>query len=127
MAASAEPRQRELDLGQAPRRGIPALFTELPTIRDELVTVTSSSQDETVGKCLPLLKGRHVTQHAPFNEFGLPRLYREIHIPYLYDALEDYPGGFVALDASRPWMVYWALTGLYLMGEDVTKLRRRYV
>jgi protein farnesyltransferase subunit beta len=29
------------------------------------------------------------------------------------------------MDASRPWMVYWALAGLSLLGEDVTRVRQR--
>ncbi|KAL1958166.1 hypothetical protein VTO42DRAFT_5021 [Malbranchea cinnamomea] len=111
----------------APLAGIPSLFTNLPTIRDALVTETSQTQDETVEQCLPFLKGRSSSLYAPFSEFGLPRLYRHVHIAFLYDALETFPAKFVGLDASRPWMVYWALAGLYLLGEDVSKLRKQVI
>lgn len=50
---------------------------------------------------------------------------KDKHIEYLYDSLEDYPEGFVAMDSSRPWMSYWALAGLALLGEDVSKYRER--
>lgn len=110
---------------EAPRPGIPALFTQPPPIRDPLVTETTDLQDATLDKCLPFLKGIHNTQKDPFNAHGVPALQRDDHVAYLYDSLEDYPSGFVAMDASRPWMVYWALAGLSLLGEDVSRVRER--
>lgn len=110
---------------QEPRPGIPVLFTQPPPIRDPLVTETLDLQIETVDKCLPFLQGVHTTQRGPFNALGVPVLQRDEHVAYLYDSLEDYPADFVAMDASRPWMVYWALAGLSLLGEDVTRFRQR--
>lgn len=110
---------------EAPRPGIPALFTQPPPIRDPLVTETTDLQDETLSKCLPFLKGIHASQKGPFNAHGVPALQRDDHVAYLYDSLEDYPAGFVAMDASRPWMVYWALAGLSLLGENVSRVRER--
>jgi protein farnesyltransferase subunit beta len=112
-------------ISQEPRPGIPVLFTQPPPIRDPLVTETLDLQTETVDKCLPFLQGIHTTQRGPFNALGVPALQRDDHVAYLYDSLEDYPAGFVAMDASRPWMVYWALAGLSLLGEDVTRFRER--
>ncbi|OAX78820.1 hypothetical protein ACJ72_06869 [Emergomyces africanus] len=109
------------------QKSIPDLFTQLPPIRDQLVTETSTTQDATVDQCLPFLKGLASSQNGPFNQFGVPRLDRDAHISFLYDSLESYPERFVGLDSSRPWMVYWALTGLHLMGEDVTKFRERVI
>lgn len=110
---------------EAPRPGIPALFTQPPPIRDPLVTETTDLQDATLNKCLPFLKGVHSSQKDPFNAHGVPALQRDDHVAYLYDSLEDYPSGFVAMDASRPWMVYWALAGLSLLEEDVSGVRER--
>ncbi|KAF3393102.1 Protein farnesyltransferase subunit beta [Talaromyces pinophilus] len=106
---------------------IPSLFTTIPTIQDSLQTKTSADQDETVTKCLPFLTGRDGTLRSNLNEFGLSHLMKDKHIEYLYDSLEDYPEGFVAMDSSRPWMSYWALAGLTLLGEDVSKYRERVV
>lgn len=106
-------------------RNIPALFTDRPSIRDPLVTKTSELQDETVNECLPFLKGVASAQDGPFNPFGVPRLNRDEHIEYMYDSLEEFPGKFVGLDSSRPWMVYWALTGMYLLGEDISQFREQ--
>jgi hypothetical protein len=108
------------------RPGIPALFTQPPPIRDPLITETIDLQNATLEKCLPFLKGIHSTQ-KDFNDHGVPALQRDLHISYLYDALEDYPEGFVAMDASRPWIVYWALAGLAMMGEETTRFRERCV
>ena len=109
-----------------PRPGIPALFTQPPPIRDPLITETIDLQNATMEKCLPFLKGTHSAQ-KDFNDHGVPALQRDLHIGYLYDALEDYPEGFVAMDASRPWIVYWALAGLAMMGEETTRFRERCV
>lgn len=109
-----------------PGVGVPALFSEPPAIRDPLTTETTHLQDETVAKCLPYLQGSKPTQKGPFNPHAVPALQRDDHVAFLYDALEDYPASFVALDASRPWMVYWSLAGLSLLGEDVSHFRDRY-
>ncbi|CAG8899475.1 unnamed protein product [Penicillium egyptiacum] len=109
-----------------PRPGIPALFTQAPPIRDPLITETIDLQNATLEKCLPFLKGIHSTQ-KDFNDHGVPALQRDLHASYLYDALEDYPEGFVAMDASRPWIVYWALAGLAMLGEETTRFRERVI
>ncbi|EEP75738.1 hypothetical protein UREG_00585 [Uncinocarpus reesii 1704] len=112
---------------QPPRQGVPSLFTQPPVVRNGAETETTRAQDETVQQCLPFLKGVAPTLYGPFNEHGIPSLYRDAHIAFLYDALEEYPGKFVGLDASRPWMMYWGLAGLYFLGEDVTKFRQRVI
>lgn len=109
-----------------PRPGIPALFTQPPPIRDPLITETVDLQSATLEKCLPFLKGIHSAQ-KDFNDYGVPALQRDLHAGFLYDALEDYPEGFVAMDASRPWIVYWALAGLAMLGEETTQFRERCV
>ncbi|KAJ5923488.1 hypothetical protein N7454_008733 [Penicillium verhagenii] len=111
---------------QAARPGVPDLFTQPPSIRDPLVTDTTDLQDATLEKCLPFLKGIQSSQSGPFNACGVPALQRDSHVTFAYDSLEDYPGGFMSLDSSRPWMAYWGLASLYLMGEDPTRFRERW-
>ncbi|KAJ9292938.1 hypothetical protein DTO271G3_8236 [Paecilomyces variotii] len=106
---------------------IPRLFKEPPPIRDSLTTETSELQYETLEKCLPFLKGTESSLVGSLNEHGVPALQKDDHIEYLYDSLEDYPSNFVGIDSSRPWMAYWALAGLSLLGEDVTKYRERVI
>jgi protein farnesyltransferase subunit beta len=110
-----------------PVAGVPPLYTGFPPIRDFLITETSNAQDVTVQQCLPFIAGIADPGKLPveFNEFGVPRLERDNHIAFLYDSLTTFPPGFVGLDASRPWMLYWALTGLGLLGEEVTSYRER--
>jgi protein farnesyltransferase subunit beta len=106
---------------------IPLHFTQPPPIQDEVATETSSAQQDNVAECLPFLKATADTARSPsdFNEHGVPRLDRQEHVAFLHQSLEQFPAAFVAVDASRPWMVYWALMGLYLLGEDVTQYRDR--
>ena len=94
---------------------IPQYFANPPVIKDSLVTATSSAQDENLEECLPLLT----------DSWRVPRLDREQHIEFLKAAIEEFPAKFVGVDASRPWMVYWGLSGLSLLGEDVTSYRPR--
>ena len=101
---------------------VPELFTSLPPIKDPLVTDTSLSQDETAENCLPC--------HAGTTEFGLdrnpqgiPRLNREDHVGFLSDNIQN--ARYIAYDALRPWIIYWSLTGLSVLGEDLTQWRDR--
>ncbi|KAH0562644.1 hypothetical protein GP486_002672 [Trichoglossum hirsutum] len=108
---------------------VPNLFTSSPVLRDILQTNSSNEQDLTVQECLPLLAGCEDPQKSvlDFNAHGVPSLDRKAHIAFLHGSLKDLPAGFVAVDASRPWMLYWALTGLYLLGEDISPYRERCV
>ena len=106
---------------------VPWLFTSTPLIKDHLVTETSILQNSTVAGCLPFLVGtaNPGTSLLEFNAHGLPYLERQIHIEFLLASLEKLPSGFVPYDASRPWIVYWALTGLSLLGKDISPYQER--
>lgn len=106
---------------------VPCLFTDLPPIRDDLVTQTSRLQDETVQECLPYLAGIHdpIRTREQYGPQGLAPLWRAQHADFLHDSLLELPSAFTAYDASRPWIVYWALLGLTLLDQDVTQYRER--
>ncbi|GAP87010.1 putative protein farnesyltransferase subunit beta [Rosellinia necatrix] len=104
---------------------VPYLFTAGPPIKDSLVTDTSVSQDSVEESCRPFLAG---TQGGiPVNGFGVASLDRERHIKFLEKNLGNLPAAFGAADASRPWIFYWCLNGLVLLGADVSKYRDRLV
>lgn len=105
---------------------VPSIHTALPPIRDDLITETSVSQDETIEECLPFLAGIGIRSLFDYNQHGIPSLDRAKHIEYLHDRLGELPPAFVAYDAARPWLLYWTLTGLCLLGEDVGQYRSRY-
>ena len=106
---------------------VPLHFLTLPPLQDDLTTPTSDAQEETLEECMPLLRAAGDPTRSPFdfNEFGLPELRREDHVDFLHENLSRFPSAFVGLDASRPWLVYWGLMGLYFLGEDVTPKRRQ--
>lgn len=97
---------------------VPGLYTSQPIIRDPLETSTSEIQDETVAQCLPYLRGDVTSLN--YNRHGVPNLVRGKHKNFLKRNLRTLPAPFVAADASRPWMLLWNLTGLALLGEDVS-------
>lgn len=112
-----------------PHSSIPLYFRQPAPIQDELITETSVAQQANVAQCLPLLKGIDGPSRSPFDfiEHGIARLGRQAHLEFLHHSLKEFPAAFVAVDSSRPWLVYWALMGLYLLGEDVTQYRGRWV
>ncbi|KAF2744045.1 CaaX farnesyltransferase beta subunit Ram1 [Sporormia fimetaria CBS 119925] len=96
-----------------------------PIIVDDLKTETSEVQDETLNVILPFLEGN--PNEFPLNEFGLPHLQRVKHARYLDDALGSYSEHYVALDAARPWVLYWSLQALTALGEGIGAFQTRVV
>ena len=121
--------ERERVLGKSDNDWEHDVLLKQPAIRDDLTTESLLQQDDTREDCLPLLYGISNKPDAPtdFNFYGVPSLQRELHIEYLHDSLQQLPSQFVGFDASRPWIIYWALLGLSLLGEDVSPYRERYV
>lgn len=101
---------------------IPDYLTRGPILEDSLRTPTSDVQDETVEDCLKyLLAG---DKDATYNLNGIARLARDRHFRFLGSVLEHkFPGNFIGADASRPWFLYWCLSGLVLLGHDVGRWR----
>lgn len=106
---------------------IPLIFSQSPAVEQNFETKSSIAQDETIKECLPYLRGIEDPANDAFdyNEHGVLRLNREAHIEFLTSHLSDYPAGYVGYDASRPWIMYWGLMGLYLLGKDPTTHRAR--
>lgn len=102
---------------------VPPLFTAPPPVRDDLSTHSSQLQDATVKECLPYLGG--AAGRLDYNSRGVPHLAREKHAAFLRRNLGNLPAPYVGADASRPWILYWCLNGLALLGEDVSSYRER--
>jgi protein farnesyltransferase subunit beta len=93
-------------------------------------TTTSYEQCSCENICVPLLyQFKYCTDESTLNKWikdGLVnidsemRLLRSKHIAYLLYNLEELPKGFVSLDASRPWIIYWIIHSLYLLGKDIS-------
>ena len=124
MASSEESSINGSDIEQLTlddRFPISELGTLLSPIKDALVTPSTVAQDEVTQLCLPYLKDRLRTTDIGRN--NLSRLDRKGHIRFLEASIEN--AAFVAFDASRPWVIYWCLTALSLLGEDVEVYRER--
>lgn len=104
---------------------VPDYFTTGPPILDALVTETSYLQNETIQECLPFLSG--LQSGVSYNAQGVPHLDRTRHVQFIHRSLNPLPAPYVAADASRPWMFYWAMAALSMMGEDVTSYRVRLI
>lgn len=48
-----------------------------------------------------------------------PPLRREEHVAYLREGLRAVPAGYAGLHASQPWLLYWMVHGLDLLGAPV--------
>ncbi|KAF2224914.1 terpenoid cyclases/protein prenyltransferase alpha-alpha toroid [Elsinoe ampelina] len=102
----------------------PALYSTLPILKDDLETETSVKQDAVAELCRQLMSGEEREIHD-LNSHGIPKLQRQKHINFMHKSLGTYPPAYQAMDASRPWILYWALAGLAHMGEDVSIYRDR--
>ena len=58
-----------------------------------------------------------------FIEMSL-ELKREKTLVFLRKGLETLSEGYCCLDASRPWLVYWIVHALELLGEDIDEKQR---
>jgi len=80
-------------------------------------TTTEEEQKECERVCRQHIR-EAVTRRAQLVTVGLldadgkPRLMREKHVTYLKRGLATLGPGYVALDASRPWLLYWILHSL---------------
>ncbi|TQS35458.1 hypothetical protein Golomagni_04121 [Golovinomyces magnicellulatus] len=102
---------------------IPPLFTSFPPLYDEhLSTETAQKQNDTILECLPFLSGNQ--NGLQYNEYGVLGLDRQRHIAFLTQSLKKLPSQFVTADASRPWIFYWSLNGLAMMGQDVSQYEK---
>lgn len=61
------------------------------------------------------------------NIHGIPPLHRDRHVKFLHKQLGELPPMFKSADPSRPWIFYWCLAGLSLLGEDVAVYRSRLI
>jgi protein farnesyltransferase subunit beta len=64
-------------------------------------------------------------QAAGFSDFedistALPALDTPSHKKYCLQKLEVLPASFTALAASRPWLLFWSLRALSLLGHEPT-------
>lgn len=102
---------------------IPVLFSTPPPIRDPLETESSQMQDKTVEDCLPYLTGN--PNGHELNSYGIPKLQKKLHLNYLSAMLGRYPGRFMGMDASRPWIFYWTMAAESMLGVDVSVYKDR--
>src|SRR4051812_27665701 len=109
--------------GFEPFQELPSYLCQWPPIIDALSTPTSELQNRTVKECLPLLMAVNDPSSNPFDfdEHGLHYLNRKAHAQFLNNGLGQLPSQFVAMDSSRPWLMYWSLMSMHLMGYDTQK------
>lgn len=107
---------------------IPHLFAHPSLLQDTLVSETSEKRRNVMQDVLNILTNTDSAQDIEdLNSYGIPRLQRQKHIKFLRQVLGTYPPPFQAMDASRPWLLYWALAGLSFLGVDVSVYKERTV
>ena len=119
-----DPSSLEADCEEQGRPQVPGLFATLPPIRDHLTTASSISQDSVIEQCLSCLT-QSSRQEFDVNAHGITILERESHTGFLHGVLET--PNYIAYDPVRPWLIYWSLTALGLLGENLGPYRQRCV
>ncbi|BBH06727.1 Prenyltransferase family protein [Prunus dulcis] len=82
-----------------------------------VATVTQRSQKSVESQVGRIYEG--FAKHPPDAQFRMLELKRENHIDYLKGGLRQLPSSFCILDALRPWVCFWNLHSLALLGESV--------
>ncbi|KAJ8045286.1 Protein farnesyltransferase subunit beta [Holothuria leucospilota] len=88
-------------------------------VDDGISSLSSQEQEsveESVGQKFSLF---HQWAEREGEDFKWPPLNKEKHLHYLHKGLHHLPEGYECLDASRPWICYWILHSLYLLGEKI--------
>ena len=100
-------------------------------------TTTSEEQGECERECSMFLRPIHQYSRKVLkrlkedihliNEDNELCLMREAHTAFLAGGLEGLRGGFVSLDSSKPWILYWITHALHLLHADPHHLSSRIV
>lgn len=101
-----------------PGQDIPLWMQQEYQLQDEFQTKSSELVKQTAKDCLPFL----------FEAIeSTPELAKQKHVVFLTNMLGRLPNGYTGLDASRPWILYWTLMALSLLGHEVSRYRESCV
>lgn len=99
-----------------PKVPIPVVPIYPNPIPDSLETVTTVDQYETEEKCVSMFTTDSVLTELQY-------LKRDQHIAFLRKTVSKLNSSYTPLDASRPWVVYWAINGLSVLDEEISDLK----
>ncbi|KAJ3333362.1 hypothetical protein HDU76_008987 [Blyttiomyces sp. JEL0837] len=94
------------------------ILTRLQTLiynDDAYPTETSETQKEVEESVRVLLEPYEIAEKLDAIDIE-----RQKHIKYLREGLKGLKKGYVSLDASKPWLLYWMIHALDLLGESLT-------
>lgn len=80
---------------------------------DDLETHTSEEQRKTEDSCYMLIERWRSFGHDSTDAVLLRKI---DHFYYVLSGLSKLPRGYVSLDASRPWIVFWTIHSMELLG-----------
>jgi len=89
---------------------------------DDKITKTSVEQVNVEESCLRLFE---IFEAHNAEVDNLPVLKRSKTVRFLTSGLTNLAEGYDCLDASRPWIVYWILHSLELLGENFSEQQQR--
>ncbi|KAJ2775006.1 CAAX farnesyltransferase (FTase) subunit beta [Coemansia nantahalensis] len=91
-------------------------------------TATSQRQGEvedTIGRIYQRFVEPGSMAHGGTIDDSRYRLLRAKHEQFVRDALHGLSSGFVVLDASQPWLAFWTLNSLSILGSEISAALRR--
>jgi protein farnesyltransferase subunit beta len=92
---------------------------------DNLSTETSREQTRTENSIMQYF---YLYRQKQAEMFTSIKLSRDLHIMYCLKGLEHLSNSFDCLDASRPWLCYWIVHALDLLGHELSQDHKtRYV
>lgn len=105
----------------------PVWLCEKQPVDNEPESLSTELEAETTELCLPLLLHHSQEGRKPVlrDAFGLPLLKREEHGMFCQHMLGALPAFMASLDASRPWLLYWSLNAMAILGAPVWQVAER--
>ena len=103
-------------IGNSPMRSL-AMIENAKLDIENIPTASSEEQTQVEHNCLKLFKNYH---GEPCSVDSYLKLDRNKSIKFLRKGLVNLSEGYECLDSSRPWILYWILHSLELLGDHIT-------
>ncbi|XP_033097153.1 protein farnesyltransferase subunit beta-like [Anneissia japonica] len=99
----------------------PRCIENLEKMKKECVKVDGYHTNSSIEQEKVEAKIGEIFEKFATSSMKIPKLQRDKHLAYLNKGLKNLSESYQCLDASRPWLCYWILHSLELLGEKISE------
>ncbi|XP_078431491.1 prenyltransferase family protein [Wolffia australiana] len=111
--------EKSSDLGSSSSSAISEDSSSLSSLDAPAARLTVTQQDQLAVERSVFAILQSLADSSVQTQNSMLELWRDKHIEFLSRGLKKLSGGFQSLDSSRPWLCYWILHSLALLGESL--------